>query len=37
MKLAHKTPISRETRQNYNENRTLKQAVDMYVKALDKD
>ena len=37
MKLAHKTPISRETRQNYNQNRTLKQAVEMYVKAIDKN
>ena len=37
MKLANKTPISRETRQNYNQNRTLKQAVEMYVKAIDKN
>ena len=37
MKLAHKTPISRETRQNFNQSRTLKQAVEMYVKAIDKN
>ena len=37
MKLAHKTPISKETRQNFNQNRTLKQAVEMYVKAIDKN
>ena len=36
MKLAHKTPISRETRQNFNQGRTLKQVVEMYVKAIDK-
>ena len=37
MKLAHKTSISKETRQNFNQNRTLKQAVEMYVKAIDKN
>ncbi len=37
MKLAHKTPISRENRQNFNQSRTLKQAVEMYVKAIDKN
>lgn len=37
MKLAHKTPIAKETRQSYNQDRTLKQAVEMYVKAIDKD
>ena len=37
MKLAHKTPISRETRQNFNQSRTLKQAVEMYVKAINKN
>ena len=37
MKLAHKTPIAKETRQSYNQDRTLKQAVEMYVKAINKD
>ena len=37
MKLANKTPISKENRQNFNQNRTLKEAVEMYVKAINED
>ncbi len=37
MKLANKTPISKENRQSFNQNRTLKEAVEMYVKAINED
>ena len=36
MKLAQKTPISNETRQTYNQNRTFEEAVNMFVKASEK-
>ena len=37
MKLAQKTPISKETRQTYNESRTFEEAVNMFVKASKKN
>ena len=37
MKLAQKTPISKENRQTYNESRTFEEAVDMFVKASNKN
>ena len=36
MSLANKTPIAKETRETVNVNRTLIEALDMYVEALDK-
>ena len=37
MKLAQKTPISKENRQTYNESRTFEEAVNMFVKASKKN
>ena len=36
MKLAKKTPIARETRENFDKSRSLSKAVDMFVKAIKK-
>ena len=35
MSLANKTPIANETRETVNQNRSLREALDMYVEALD--
>ena len=37
MKLAQKTPISKENRQTYNKSRTFEEAVNMFVKASKKN
>ena len=37
MKLAQKTPISKENRQTFNESRTFEEAVNMFVKASKKN
>ena len=36
MELAHRTPIARETRENFDQSRSLSEAVDMLVKAIKK-
>ena len=36
MKLAKKTPIAKETRENFDKSRSLSKAVDMFVKAIKK-
>ena len=35
MSLANKTPIANETRETVNQNRSLREALDMYVEALN--
>ena len=36
MELAKKTPIAKETRENFDKSRSLSKAVDMFVKAIKK-
>ena len=37
MKIAQKTPISKENRQTYDQSRTFEEAVNMFVKASKKN